>query len=71
MIFKHQKKKYIENKKKFSSESVKYLSVKTDANLNWKQHIYIIAIELNRANTLLFTIRHVNRHILGTINFVL
>ena len=35
-----------------------------DENLNWKQHIYEIAIKLNRANVLLYTIRNfVNRHI--------
>ena len=37
-------------------------------NFNWKQHIYDIAIKLNRANALLSTGRnYVNKHILRTI----
>ena len=38
--------------------------------LNWKQHIHDIAIKLNRANSLLYTVRnYVNKHILRTIYF--
>ena len=41
-------------------------------NLNWKQHIHDIAVKLNRANTLLFTIRnYVKKHILRMIYFAL
>ena len=41
---------------------------KIDENLNLKQHIHDIAIKLNRANALLFTIRnYVNKHILRII----
>ena len=54
----------------YPSKSVKYLGIKTDENLNWKQHIHDIAIKLNRANSLLYTIRnYVNKHILRTIYF--
>ena len=75
MIFKYQRKKLdspikikISRKRLYPSKSVKYLSIKIDENLNWKQHIYDIAIKLNRANALLYTIRNfVNRHILRTI----
>ena len=43
-----------------------------DENLNWEQHIHDIAIKLNRANALLFTIRnYVNKHILRTIYFAI
>ena len=36
------------------TESVKYLSVKIDANLIWQHHINDLSIKLNRANALLF-----------------
>ena len=79
MIFKHQRKKLdspikikLSRKRFYPSKSVKYLSIKIDENLNWKQHIYDIAIKLNRANALLYTIRNfVNRHILRTIYFAI
>ena len=79
MIFKHQRKKLdspikikLSRKRLYPSKSVKYLSIKIDENLNWKQHIYDIAIKLNRANALLYTIRNfVNRHILRTIYFAI
>ena len=79
MIFKYQRKKLdspikikISRKRLYPSKSVKYLSIKIDENLNWKQHIYDIAIKLNRANALLYTIRNfVNRHILRTIYFAI
>ena len=38
----------------------------------WKQHIYDIAIKLNRANALLFKIRNdLNKHILRTTFFAI
>ena len=72
MIFKHQKKKLdspikmkLSHKRIYHSKSVKYLGIKTDENLKWKQYIHDIAIKLNRANALLYLIRNfVNRHIL-------
>ena len=49
---------------------VKDLSTKIDENLNWKQNIHDVAIKLNRANALLYTIKNVvNRHALRTIYF--
>ena len=79
VIFKHQRKnldspiKIKHNRKRlYPSKSVKYLGIKIDKNLNWKQHIHDIAIKLNRANALLFTIRnYVNKHILRTIYFAI
>ena len=77
--FKHQRKKLdspikikLSHKRVYPSKSVKYLDIKIYENLNWKQHIHDIAIKLNRANALLYTIRNfVNRHILRTIYFVI
>ena len=65
IIFKHQKKKLdspikikLSRKRLYSSKSVKYLGIKIDENLNWKQHIYDIAIKLIRVNVLLSIIRN-------------
>ena len=77
VIFKHQRKKLdssikinLNRKRLYPSKSVKYLGIKIDENLNWKQHIHDIAIKINRANSLLYTIRnYVNKHILRTIYF--
>ena len=79
VIFKHQRKKLdspikvkLNLKSLYPSKSIKYLGIKTDENLNWKQHIHDIAVNLNRANALLFTIRnYVNKHILRTIYFAI
>ena len=79
VIFKHQRKKLdspikikLNRKRLYPSKSIKYLGIKIDENLNWKQHIHDIAIKLNRANALLFTIRkYVNKHILRTIYFAI
>ena len=78
-IFKHQRKKLdspikinLNRKRLYRSKLVKYLGIKIDESLNWKQHIHDIAIKLNRANALLYTIRNfVNRHILRTIYFAI
>ena len=77
VIFKHQRKKLdspikikLNRKRLYPSKSVKYLGINIDENLNWKQHIHDIAIKLNRANSVLYTIRnYVNKHILRTIYF--
>ena len=37
----------------YPSKSVKYLGIKIDKNVNWKQEIHDVAIKLNRANDLL------------------
>ena len=79
VIFKHQRKKLdspikikLNCKRLYPSKSVKYLGIKIDENLNWKQHIHDIAVKLNRANALLFAIRnYVNKHILRTISFAI
>ena len=79
VILKHQRKKLdkpikikLNRKRLYPSKSVKYLGIKIDENLNWKQLIHDIAIKLNRANALLNTIRNfVNRYILTTIYFAI
>ena len=79
VIFKHQRKKLdspikikLSRKRLYPSKSVKYLGIKIDENLNWKQHIHDIAIKLNRANALLPIIRnYVNKHSLRTIYFAI
>ena len=38
--------------------SIKYLGVKIDENLNWKDHTQDIATKLSRANALFFKIRN-------------
>ena len=65
VIFKHQRKKLdkpikiqLNRRKLYPSKSVKYLGIKIDEHLNWKQHIHDIAIKLNRANALLSIIRN-------------
>ena len=45
------------NKRLYPTESVKYLGVKIDANLNWQCQVNDLSIKLNRANALLFKIR--------------
>ena len=78
MIFKQQRKKLhspikikLSRKRLYPSKSVKYLGIKTDENLNWKQHIHDIARKLNRANALLYTIRKFVKHLLRTIYFAI
>ena len=53
VIFKHRKKidslikiKLI-HKRLYPSKLVKYLGIKIDENLNWRQHIHDIAIKIN------------------------
>ena len=54
----------------YRSQSAKYLGIKIDQNLNWKDYIYDIAAKLNIANALLFKIiKFVNITILKTIDF--
>ena len=79
VVFKHQRKKLdspikikLSRKRLYPSKSVKYLGIKIDENLNWKQHIHDIAIKLNRANALLSIIRnYVNKLTLRTIYFAI
>ena len=65
VIFKRQRKKLdcplkikLNSKRLYSSKSVKYLGIKIDENVNWKQHIHDIAIKLTRANALFFAIKN-------------
>ena len=54
------------------TESVKYLSVKIDANLTWQHHAIDLSIKLNRANALLFKMRkYISLKILGLIYFAI
>ena len=80
VIFKHQRKKWdsptkikLSRKRLYPSKLVKYLGIKIDETLNWKQHIHDIGIKLNnKAKALLYTIRNfVNKHILRTIYFAI
>ena len=64
MIFKSKQNKFegdlkvrLCGKRLYPTESVKYLEVKIDANLNWQCQVNDFSVKLNRANTLLFIIR--------------
>ena len=63
-IFKSKQKKFegdlkikLCRKRLYPTESVKYLGVRIDTNLNWKYHVNDFSIKLNRANALLFKVR--------------
>ena len=79
VLFKHHRKKIdteikikLIGKRLYPSQSVRYLGIKIDENLNQKDHINDIAVKLNRANALLFKIRNfVNITNLKTIYFAL
>ena len=64
VIFKSKQKKFegdlkvrLCGKRLYPTESVKYLGVKIDANLNWQCQVNDLSIKLNRANALFFKIR--------------
>ena len=79
MIFKYQRKRLdnpikikLSRKRLYPSKSVKYLGIKIEENLNWKQHIHGITTKLNRANAFLYTIiNFLNRYILRAIYFAI
>ena len=79
VIFKHQRKKIdsevkikLSRKQLYPTDSVKYLVVRTDENLNCKHHVSDIAIKLSRANALPFKIRNfVNVKTLKTIYYTI
>ena len=61
VIFKHKNEKLecpinikLSRKRLCPFKSVKYLGVKIDENLNWKDQTYDIVTRLNRANALLY-----------------
>ena len=59
-------------KRPYSTESVKYLGVKIDTNLNWEYHVTDLSIKLNRAIVLLFKIgKYVSLKILRSIYFAI
>ena len=78
-IFKHKKKKLecpigikFSRKRPYPSNSMKNVGVKTDENLNWKDHIHNIATKLNRANAILFKIgNYVNFNTVKSIYFAI
>ena len=58
VIFKHQEKKIdievkirLSRKRLYSTDSVKYIGIRIDENLNWKHHVTDTAMKLDRANT--------------------
>ena len=48
----------LSKKRLYPSISVKYLGVKIDENLNWKDQTNDIVAKLNRANALLYKVRN-------------
>ena len=79
VIFKSKQKKLegylkikLSGKRLYPIESVKYLGVKIDTNLNWQHHVNDLSIKLNRANAILFKIRkYVSPKIIRSIYFVI
>ena len=62
----------VNKKRLYLSQSVKYLGIKINQNLSWKDYINDIAVKLNRANALLFKIRNLaNITILKTMYFAI
>ena len=65
VIFKNKNKKLecpikikLSRKRLYPSKSAKYLAVKIDENLKWKDQTYDTVSKLNRANALLYKIRN-------------
>ena len=65
IVFKHHSKKLnynlklkLNGRRLFPSQSIKYLGVIIDENLNWCQHIKALSIKLRRANGALSKLRH-------------
>ena len=79
VIFKHNNRRLecpikmkLSKKRLYPSKSVKYLGVKTDENLNWKDQTNDIVAKLNRANALLYKIRnYVSFNTSKVISFVI
>ena len=70
--FEHDLKIKVCVKKLYPTESLKYPSVKIDANHNWKYHANNLSIKLSRANALLFKMRkYVSLKILRFICFAI
>ena len=79
MLFKSKQKKFEVDlkiklcvKRLYPTESVKYLGVKFDTNLNWEYNVNDLSIKLMRANALLFEIgKYVSVKILRSIYFAI
>ena len=62
----------LNGKRLYPTNSVKYLGINIDENLNWKQQISDIAIKLNKGNGILSKLRHfIDRKTLKTICHVI
>ena len=48
----------LNGKRLYTTNSVKYLGIKIDENLDWHQQINNVAIELKRANGMLSKVRY-------------
>ena len=48
----------LNGKSLYTTNSVKYLGIKIDENLNWHEQINNVAVKLNRANAMLSKVRH-------------
>ena len=48
----------LNGKKLYTANSVKYLGIKLDENLNWLEQINNVAVKLSRANAMLSKVRH-------------
>ena len=48
----------LNGKRLYTTNSVKYLGIKIDRNLNWHEQINNAAVKLNRANAMLSKVRH-------------
>ena len=56
----------------YETKYLRYLGIKIDENLNWKNHIHNLASKLNRANAVLAKLRHfVNSEILRSSYFAI
>ena len=60
------------SKRLYSTESVKYLGVKSDTNLSWQYHVNDLSIKLKKTNTSIFKMRnYVSLKILRFIYFAI
>ena len=48
----------LNGKKLYTANSVKYLGIKLDENLNWHEQINNVAVKLSRPNAMLSKVRH-------------
>ena len=79
VIFKSKQNKFegdlkvrLHGKRLYPTESIKYLGVKIDTNLNWQCQVNDLSVKLNRANTLPFKIRkYVSPKIIRSIYFAI